>query len=131
MYPFRECDFGELAEIMERGCKCAIETYTGSHGLNITLTGEHCRLYLRTQKPGTLAVGNIGFEEKRHGTGTVVVNWLKKYAREKGFAMIVAIGVSHEAESFYAKNGFVKTRYADWVWTVPAGPTKGAILDAT
>lgn len=67
--PLEEPDFEGLRKVLETRCHCAVSVSAGIHGINLTMKGENCVVYLRSEWD-RLAIGNIGFEERRKGTGT-------------------------------------------------------------
>ncbi|MGE5579244.1 MAG: hypothetical protein ACM3WU_04285 [Bacillota bacterium] len=116
---FGSLDFEELREIMESRCRCAVEIHVGVSDLDVSLQGASCRLYLRSEWD-RLHVANIGVADIGRGIGTAIIDWVKEFARKKGYRALVAS--AGPQTDFFVKNGFVYAGWYTWVWPVPAEP---------
>lgn len=78
--------FMELANILFVGerSKLKIEYCTGRETIRLS-NEEGTNIFISSDIPSELVLKNIDLINKRIGTGTKVLNWLKEYARKEGF----------------------------------------------
>lgn len=110
--PLEPKALSELQEIIEKADNTILHP-TCSFG-NILYQGENqlTELYLKTSPDKHLIISRISLANQRMGTGTKILDYLKKFAKEKGFVSIVIESTLTPAMNHFAlKHGFVPQPY--------------------
>lgn len=107
-------DFFSLKKILEKQEKCKVKMSSGAFGRAIDFksskgTSIYIRCNMRPDAAPYLTLASIELFNRRIGTGTMILNFLKQYGKEKGFAAVMIESVcTEEMYSFCLKHNFTK-----------------------
>lgn len=107
-------DFAPLKNILERQEKCKVRLTSETFGRAINLkslkgTSIYIRCNIRPDAAPYLTLASIELVNKRIGTGTMILDFLKQYGKKNEFAAIMIESVcTEEMYSFCLKHSFTR-----------------------
>lgn len=116
--PFQPADFADLARLLEKDSGLPLKTRLSADGHTISLHSRSCDLALRCDSHGSLIIHHLFLPLPRHGLGSQILAWLKRYALAHGYTRLVVENLTgDEILCFCIKHGFH-----------PASPAHGLTL---